>query len=283
MARLLWLPDELARWLNPAGFSVESVAGWQTRGEGFPLPPLVVVAHHTATPASRTGDYPSLPIVRDGRSDLPGPLSQVGLGRTGRVYVIAAGKANHAGKGQWSGVDQSVRTIGIEAESPGDGTWTAAQRRAYPLVCAALLTGLKQPSTRLCAHHEWALPAGRKVDPKGWDMPTMRREVADLLKRGGVSAQSSSSPKPVPKEPTTMDAPPSQKRGDTGAYVKRGQALLAALFGQDIAADGSFGPRTEAACRNVQKLAGIPVTGRLDYPLWHVLVLARKPPSGASA
>ncbi len=42
---------------------------------------------------------PSLGVIRDGRPGLKGPLSQLGLGRDGAYYVIAAGRAQHAGRG----------------------------------------------------------------------------------------------------------------------------------------------------------------------------------------
>jgi hypothetical protein len=46
---------------------------------------------------------PSLRLLIKRRSDCPGPLCNVGLARSGAVYVIAAGRANHAGKGGWRG------------------------------------------------------------------------------------------------------------------------------------------------------------------------------------
>ena len=44
------------------------------------------------------GDYPSLTTVTRGRVGLAGPLCNLGIGRTGRVYVVAAGVAWHAGQ-----------------------------------------------------------------------------------------------------------------------------------------------------------------------------------------
>lgn len=47
----------------------------------------------------------------------PGPHAQLGLGRDGTFYIIAAGRCNHAGKGNWKGVtDGNGFFIGIEAE-----------------------------------------------------------------------------------------------------------------------------------------------------------------------
>lgn len=203
--RLLWLPDVLRQW----GLHVQLIPGWDKRGAPFQETPRVPVAHHTATARSRTLDYPSLRIVRDGRGEpnpLPGPLSQVGLGYSGTVYVIAAGKANHAGPGAWRGVPRSSLTIGCEAESPGDGTWTPQQRRAYPLLMAALCDGLGTTAEMVCAHREWALPPGRKVDPTGIDMPEMRQQVTHLLKVGPAGVVlPPHPPTPTPPAPPALE------------------------------------------------------------------------------
>lgn len=208
--RLLWLPQVLAHW----GLHVQLVPGWETAGAAFAETPRVPVAHHTATARSRTLDYPSLRIVRDGRPDLAGPLSQVGLGYSGTVYVIASGKANHAGPGAWRDIKRSALTIGCEAESPGDGTWTPEQRRAYPILMAALCDGLNTTADMVCGHREWALPHGRKVDPTGIDMPLMRQQVAHLLTVGPVGVvlpphppkPSPPAPPPVPVQEDDMQA-----------------------------------------------------------------------------
>lgn len=182
MARLLWLAD-VAR---QAGLTVVEVPGWEQRGRSTMSDrPRVLIAHHTGTSARAPGEYPSLQIVRDGRPDLPGPLSHYGLGRSGTVYVIASGKANHAGVGKWGSVHLSTDTIGIEAEHPGDRTpWPAAQISAYERLSAAVLRYLGLPESCLCAHREWALPKGRKPDPTGIDMQGMRSRVGALMNTG---------------------------------------------------------------------------------------------------
>ena len=171
--RLLWLAEDCVK----AGLKVVQVSGWKTRGAEFPAMPNTVIAHHTATPATARGDLPTKKLLIDGRSDLPGPLCQVGLGRNGTVYVIASGKANHAGKGAWAGVTSSEYTVGIEAEHPG-GTapYTPQQYAAYVTLTAVLLRGLGSNPQRVAGHKEWALPKGRKVDP-ALDMGRFRTDV----------------------------------------------------------------------------------------------------------
>lgn len=174
--RLLWLAEDCRR----AGLKVVEVPGWETRGAEFPIIPNTVLAHHTATSAKAPGDLPSKQLLIDGRPDLTGPLCQVALGRNGTVYIVASGKAQHAGKGAWRGETSSSRTIGVEAEHDGLGPWPRVQYDAYVLLAATLLRGLGQGAERVCGHREWALPHGRKVDPK-FDMDLFRREVAAWL------------------------------------------------------------------------------------------------------
>lgn len=177
--RLLWLPDKLRAW----GLDVVEVPGWRGRGSELPGTPRVVIGHHTATSARARGDLPTLAILRDGRADLPGPLCQIGLGRSGTAYVIAAGKANHAGRGRWGSTADSGATVGIEVEHSGSGPWNPEQLDAFDRVAAALLDGLGLTADRYCGHREWALPAGRKGDPGGVDLDAQRRRVHQLLAR----------------------------------------------------------------------------------------------------
>ena len=112
---LTWLPSVLRK----AGLKVVEVKGWQTRGRGDVGKIEFVLCHHTAT--QQPGNNPSLWIVRDGRPDVTGPLAQLVLGRDGTYYVVAAGKANHAGKGVWNKMADvgNSKAIGIEAENNG--------------------------------------------------------------------------------------------------------------------------------------------------------------------
>src|SRR5215470_2933119 len=95
---LIWLPDVL----GAAGLKVATVDGWEARGRGDVGDIFGVICHHTATPEQ--GNIPTLQTLITGRSDLVGPLAQLGLGRDGTYYVIAAGKCNHAGAGLWKGI-----------------------------------------------------------------------------------------------------------------------------------------------------------------------------------
>lgn len=159
-----WLPHAAAL----TGLRVLLEPGWNGRGHGGMRVLEGVVGHHTATSASAPGDYPSLRVVRDGRTGLPGPLAQFGLARSGAVIVIANGLAYHAGASAYAGFyDLNDEFLGIEAEHDGSGRWTPEQLDAYPRLVAALLYYMRRPAERYCSHRTCALPAGRKPDPAG--------------------------------------------------------------------------------------------------------------------
>lgn len=177
----------LADVLRRAGLRVVEQSGWKTRGHGQMLKPKGILWHHTATSARASGDYPSLNVVTNGRSDLPGPLCNVGLGRDGTWYVIAAGLAYHAGAGSYPGIGSNgnAHLIGIEAEHPGlQGTpWPPAQIDSYRRGSAALAKAYGINADRIIGHKEWA--PRRKIDPIGLDMNAERRFVADYMRSGG--------------------------------------------------------------------------------------------------
>lgn len=174
------LLTDLADACRKSGLPVVEVDGWKTRGHGQMAGVNTIVCHHTATPLSAAGDYPSLRIVRDGRSDLPGPLSQLGLGRDGTVYVIAAGVAWHAGATFFQRQD-NWHAIGIEAEHPGIGPWAPEQYAAYVRLVDALAEHYEVPLSNVQGHKEIAKPLGRKIDPN-FDMTAFRRAVVDYRK-----------------------------------------------------------------------------------------------------
>jgi hypothetical protein len=142
-----------------------------------------VILHHTATPASAPGDYPSLRVVTKGRADLPGPLCNFGLGRSGTVYLVSEGRAFHAGKGQWKGFTSgNSRFLGIEAEHPGTGgAWSAVQFDAYCRLVASILHAIGKNTDWDIRHSLWAAPKGRKVDTRGFEMKDLDARVKKML------------------------------------------------------------------------------------------------------
>jgi peptidoglycan hydrolase-like protein with peptidoglycan-binding domain len=253
---LLWLPDAL----KAAGLKVALVDGWETRGGSDFGKTLGVICHYTANPSG--GNMPTLRILIDGRSDLPGPLSQLGLGRDGTYYVIAAGRANHAGRGSWNGITTGNRNfIGIEAEHSGRASdpWPAVQLDAYQRGVAAILGFAGRTAASCCGHKEYALPAGRKSDPS-FDMNAFRQTVAAIL------AGTAPPPVLIPAVEPGASARPTLRRGSTGPFVKTLQEKLGVT-----PANGTFGPKTEAAVREFQRQKGMVPDGIVGPKSWAMI------------
>lgn len=179
------LPATLPQTLREHGLKVVEVPGWKTRGRpastgGFD--PVGVLCHHTATSTS-SSVAAVLRLLVDGRGGvdpLPGPLCQLGLGRDGTVYMIAAGRANHAGVAKASGTvgagDGNELYIGIEAFNNGVGEqWQDVQYQAYILLCAVLSKEITHNSFHTVSGHKETSITG-KIDPT-FDMANFRTQV----------------------------------------------------------------------------------------------------------
>lgn len=264
MANLLWLSEVATK----AGLNVEECEGWQTRGRVYcSMNPKGVVCHHTAGPAS--GDMPSLNLLIKGRKNLPGPLAHYGLGRSGKVYVVAAGTANHAGSGGWNKLKSNCDVVGIEAENTGKDPWPKKQLDAYVALVAAICEHLKIDTKMVAAHREWA--PKRKPDPHSIDMNQFRTWV-DSARAGGE----------VKSEPPRQQKPDiilqigrvlvSKNVNDFHPEVRRAQGLLAAYSPvKPGAVDGVAGPSFEKSVRAFQLLKGLPVTGEVGEETWRAL------------
>src|SRR3546814_6936060 len=95
----------ISDFLRAAGCTVVEEDGWKDRGRGQMGNVLGVMQHHTG-PGSEKG---LLELIRDGRPDLAGPLSQLFLPKSGVFHVIAAGRTNHAGKDSWKDITSGDR------------------------------------------------------------------------------------------------------------------------------------------------------------------------------
>lgn len=91
------------------------------------------------------------------------------------------------------------------------------------------------------------------------------------------SNQPTSSTRPVTattaacRVPTAIDD--DVRRGDCGQFVRQIQERLRQL-GFDIAADGRFGPATDAAVRAFQRSAGVRVDGQVGRRTWAAMSAA---------
>lgn len=194
--------SNMANVLRAAGINVVETAGWSTRGYTPPGgQPEDMTAyqgnlwHHTATnrAAFAGSNAPTLTMCINGRSDLAGPLCNGVIGRDGTVYLVAAGKANHAGRGSAAGIPTDAGNYylaGWEMESSGIAPWdwTAEQLATVPRIAAA--TELAFGIDLELGHLEYSSEG--KIDPAGWPggMDGFRATVNAVLSSNGISPQS---------------------------------------------------------------------------------------------
>lgn len=199
--------------LRKYGLTVVETQGWASRGyAGQDLQEVRgVLWHHTATPRSNynASDAPTLNMCINGRSDLPGPLCNIVLGRSGTVYLVAAGVGNHAGVGSAPNIPTNMGNhymIGIEMESSGIAPfdWTEDQKRVAPYLGAALeLSYLQKFPAELriqIGHKEYS--AEGKIDPAGWpgDMDGLRAQINAKIAELQGGAKPAPAPTPAPAQ-----------------------------------------------------------------------------------
>jgi hypothetical protein len=251
----------IATRLRNAGLRVIETDGWQTRGSSS-FTPHGSVNHHTAGPAS--GNIPSLDTLINGRPDLSGPLCNVAQARNNDIYVIAAGRANHAGEGGWHGLSGNSSVWGLEVENVGTNAepWRPDQIDTMARVHAALVRGVTDANS-VCQHFEWT---SRKVDAHDLNGNDFRQKVADHLAGGpppitdnGVSMLLYLKNPNRPSETWVFD-------GTYKRYVKSQEEIdivkfTASLQGVQGVAEGSMG----ATDISVDAWASIPVAPGTDW------------------
>jgi hypothetical protein len=204
--------DRLLRALLNEGCRVVERSGWRTRrrpaSTGNFGPINGVMIHHTVT----SGEISSVELCERGHSTLPGPLCQLVIGKSGIVYLISNGRANHAGKGDpdilrmvqqedydrdrllvpnEATTDGNDNFYGMECVNLGNGRdpWPEVQRDAIVRASAAILREYGGPAQGWTAksaigHKEWQ-PG--KIDPRtgtgGVDVspPVLRRLIDERL------------------------------------------------------------------------------------------------------
>ncbi|RWX36703.1 peptidoglycan recognition protein family protein [Rhizobium leguminosarum] len=255
---LIWLPEVL----REAGLKVAEVEGWANRGRGEMGRIRGVMCHHTGS--SGPGNMPSLGALKAGRGGgrpLPGPLSQLGIGKDGTYYVVAAGRANHAGGGRWDGLSTgNTSFIGIEAENAGtrSASWPDVQMDAYHRGVAAILKHIGASTQMCCGHREYALPPGRKVDPL-FDMDSFREAVGDIMRGVAIT-------RPLIPATDAVTGKPTLKRGARGDDVGIVQRKIG------VEDDGRFGPATEAAVRAFQRARELVGDGIVGPKTWAIVL-----------
>lgn len=236
MGRDLGLADRL----RAQGLVVVEVDGWQTRGSAT-FNPRGSVNHHTAGPAR--GNSPSLGICINGRAGLAGPLCNVFQARDNTIYVVAAGRANHAGTGGWRGLTGNSSVYGLEVENVGTGAEPWRQDQIDTMVLVHRAFGV-DPEL-VCQHKEWT---SRKIDAAGIDGNDFRARIKGALP-GGPAV-------PPPTPPVTESGERTLRRGMSGPDVKAWQTILSG-FDASIKPDGIFGPLSERVTKAFQAKLGL--------------------------
>lgn len=206
---LTWLADEL----RAAGLPVVEVEGWKTRGavsrtQGRKFEPIGQLWHHSADVA-RTGaadvadDAGLIGLITNGRggsSPLAGPLYNVHFTRVPEVHIIAAGRANHAGRGSWPGVPKdsgNTTLVGLNLENDGLGEdYTPEQLSVALMASAVIARRLEHDAAAIAMHREYSSEG--KPDPAGIEGPWWRSEVAQRLDTAAPA------PRPQPSEEDVM-------------------------------------------------------------------------------
>lgn len=175
---------QLAAILSGAGETVVEIAGWQSRArppETGSFDPSGILWHHTGPGVDGQAGAEWMGEV--GRSDLPPPLVQLSVGRDGTWYVIAAGRANHAGEARASGPmpagDGNTMYLGVEVQNSGTEGYSTAQMGAMLRGGAALTRAYGWLVDANRGHKETSLEG--KWDPGLLDMDRFRADLGDTL------------------------------------------------------------------------------------------------------
>jgi len=163
---------EAAQLLREWGWTVVFMDGWSTRGASRrQLSVQYIGDHHTAAEVDVDR------ILRDGRSDVPGPLCEVAVHADSTIVIVAAGPANHFGVAT---IDSSD-ALGVENTGPipinASGKSAFPNYRATLAVYVAFRRVYGLGTARIVLHKETARPIGRKID-RAVDGDTVRREAA---------------------------------------------------------------------------------------------------------
>ena len=191
--RLLWL----AGALSDAGLTVHETPGWQSRAVTGPFAPVGVLLHHTGAFATPEAPAPSLAeLTGDGaagtRVASGAPRCHVLVDRNGECWVIAAGRAHHAGRALDSGPvpegSADALYVGVQIEyaatSAEPTQYATSVQKSVAVVVAARIVGALGHDHRFVRAHQETSASGR-TDPFNWDMVSIRDSVRQTLGRTG--------------------------------------------------------------------------------------------------
>lgn len=150
------------KW-NPAGTS---------RGREINPRPEAIILHDTVTTRKWT-EANTWNLLTNGRAGLPGPLANLSPDRTGVVWLVANGRANHNGYGKYDN-----DSIGVEVQCAGglkgyEEPWNLHQQEVTVILCR-VLRGI-YGELPILGHKE--SDPKRKIDPYAISMDSIRQRV----------------------------------------------------------------------------------------------------------
>jgi N-acetyl-anhydromuramyl-L-alanine amidase AmpD len=187
--------------LKDAGFTVIDSRMPPREWSDNAFRPNAVLLHHTASTSTTSKEQENADAKYIKHVPWGGPGAQFYVGRTGRIFFLCDGGANHAGTGAaltGHGIpaDQgNYKMWGIEVQSAGyKKDWTKAQWRAVHYLTAYLLQAMDQnDASRVWRHKDYDDDSGKvdtvyplkdhRVAVRSALTQTQRREK--LLKRKG--------------------------------------------------------------------------------------------------
>ncbi|MFF7949149.1 N-acetylmuramoyl-L-alanine amidase [Streptomyces griseorubiginosus] len=280
--------DKMLAVLKAEGLTVHEHAGWRTHerdaATGKPFGPVIgVLIHHTAGHGDKE-------ICFNGRPDLPGPLCHSWLGKTEGLWMLSAGRANHAGlvdldvlnairaessplpRDDQANADGNDCLYGLEIENLGNSKdpYPADQYRQAVLWAAALCRAHGWSEKSVAGHKE--VQPG-KIDPS-FDMDVFRADVKRQLAVGGQPV----TPPPTPSKPrvdlsrlvAAARTDPGARQGHVtymaGTNLTEAALVAEGLLGKKYAGDGSFGTTTRDAYARWQRRLGYSGTAADGIP-----------------
>jgi hypothetical protein len=197
-------PDQLLAALRKWKVPFREYPGWRTRGRPGAFTDVHgIVVHHTGSD-SQSDDYLDF-LFKRGRAEegIPGPLCQVSTDMDGDLWLGAAGRANHAGRGSSAtltkvqtetypgftselragpdNIDGNAAYYGNEVRYDGGQAMTPLARRTALLHAAAVCDFHGWSALSAIGHREHSL---RKNDPGRERMDKFRADLAAILKAG---------------------------------------------------------------------------------------------------
>ncbi|WP_406164153.1 N-acetylmuramoyl-L-alanine amidase [Streptomyces canus] len=280
--------DRMLAVLKAEGLTVHEHAGWTTHerddetGKAFG-PVIGVLIHHTAGHGDKE-------ICFNGRSDLPGPLCHGWLGKTAGLWLLSAGRANHAGlvdldvlnalraessplpHDDQANADGNDCLYGLEIENLGNGSDPyPVDQYTQAVLWAAAICRAHGWSEKSVAGHKEVQPG--KIDPS-FDMDVFRADVRKQLAVGGKPV----TPTPTPSRPrvdlsrlvTAAKTDPKAAQGHVtymaGTNLVEAALVKLGLLAKSYAGDGSFGTRTVDAYARWQRELGYSGTAADGIP-----------------